>query len=823
MSPFIPPNNPPALIEPIAPEKVGKSLQERCNHCSDSVDLLAQATDISQGKPIPTDAHPDSNSTLSSSLPPLQPHRPLAKPREATPEVVEFYYADPKEVAVPPLPNTVDSTQKSAQSLGHSISIGHETSAPSQAQVVKGLAEIRLTGDPQVNKVLVTRQRGGAVREFQLMIAQESVSQTETSPNSTAQPAPVNVVEVIADRQEYDSQGQIITATGNVEIRFTNGVLVADRVQVNLPDRVAVAQGEVILTRGDQVLRGERFEYYFVQDSGVILNANGEIYQPTTGRDLSPTLPTDVGSDITSNQTLSDRLALNQPLQRVTTAEGYRFVVGNLRDLTLVEQQSGAPRTSVGGRINRVRFQADRVDFEADSWTATNVRLTNDPFSPPELELRAETATYRNIAPLVDELTLTDSRIVFDQSFSVPTFQDRLVFDRRSRQPGLFSIGYDGTDRGGLYLERGFNIIETEKVSLRVKPQYLLQRVILPDTFATDDDIDEDVGVFSPSAFGLVANFEINFSERTTFQGAASFSSLDFEKISGNLRARVQLQQKIGDLNHPYDLRLAYNYRDRLFNGSLGFQTVNSSIGAIVVSPTIPLGDTGVNLSYQASIEHIEASTDRQDLLESDHKDDLIDLTRYQGAASISRGFMLWQGEALPPTPEEGLRYTPTPVQPYLQLTTGLTGVASYYSSGDSQPSLTGSVGILGQLGHFSRPFLDYTGFNITYSQGLRGDASPFLFDRFVDTKTLTWGITQQIYGPIRVGVQSSLSLNDSEEISTDYFIEFSRRTYNILLRYNPVLEIGSINLRISDFNWSGNPGTLDGTDIRPVIRGVTR
>jgi hypothetical protein len=599
--------------------------------------------------------------------------------------------------------------------------------------------------------------------------------------------------------------------------------LVADRVQVNLPDRVAVAQGEVILTRGDQVLRGERFEYYFVQDSGVILNANGEIYQPTTGRDLSPTLPTDVGSDITSNQTLSDRLALNQPLQRVTTAEGYRFVVGNLRDLTLVEEQSGAPTTSIGGRINRVRFQADRVDFEADSWRATNVRLTNDPFSPPELELRAQTATYRNIAPLVDELTLTDSRIVFDQSFSVPTFQDRLVFDRRSRQPGLFSIGYDGTDRGGLYLERGFNIIETEKVSLRVKPQYLLQRVILPDTFATDDDIDEDVGVFSPSAFGLVANFEINFSERTSFQGAASSSSLDFEKISGNLRARVQLQQKIGDLNHPYDLRLAYNYRDRLFNGSLGFQTVNSSIGAIVVSPTIPLGDTGVNLSYQASIEHIEASTDRQDLLESDREDDLIDLTRYQGAASISRGFMVWQGEALPPTAEEGLRYTPTPVQPYLQLTTGLTGVASYYSSGDTQPSLTGSIGILGQLGHFSRPFLDYTGFNITYSQGLRGDASPFLFDRFVDTKTLTWGVTQQIYGPIRVGVQSSLSLNDSEEISTDYFIEFSRRTYNILLRYNPVLEIGSINLRISDFNWSGNPGTLDGTDIRPVIRGVTR
>ena len=163
-----------------------------------------------------------------------------------------------------------------------------------------------------------------------------------------------------------------------------------------------------------------------------------------------------------------------------------------------------------------------------------------------------------------------------------------------------------------------------------------------------------------------------------------------------------------------------------------------------------------------------------------------------------------------------------TPVAPFLRLNTGLTGVTSYYSNGDTQPSLTGSIGLDGQLGHFSAPYLDYTGFNISYSQGIRGDFSPFLFDRFFDTEVLSLGLTQQVYGPVRAGVQTFFNVDTSQEISTDYFLEYSRRTYNIILRYNPVLQVGSINLRISDFNWEGNSAPFEGTGIKPVIDGVT-
>jgi hypothetical protein len=329
--------------------------------------------------------------------------------------------------------------------------------------------------------------------------------------------------------------------------------------------------------------------------------------------------------------------------------------------------------------------------------------------------------------------------------------------------------------------------------------------------------------VICPAVFGLITDLDVNFSDRTKLINTLNFSNLNLDQIDNSLRAKLALQNKIGDNDHPYDLRVEYNYRERLFNGSLGFQTVNSSFGAVLLSPYITFNDPSLALSYQASIQDIQADTDQTNLLSPNRDNNLVTLMRYQGAASLSKSFLLWAGDALPPTPDQGLRYTPFTVVPYIQLITGLTGVTSFYSDGSSQPSLTGNIGFQGQFGHFSEPYLDYTGFNLSYQQAIRGDASPFLFDRFVDTQVLTWGLTQQVYGPVRVGVQSSYSIDANKEISTDYFLEYSRRTYNLQLRYNPQLQVGSINLRISDFNWSGNPGSFEGTDIHPVLQGVTR
>lgn len=864
MPPFVFSANPPALIQPVAPDTISdrthlaQTLPTTQAEEIEGVEIEVVEPPSSEAEvPISSSENEnDSQENLSSSDPDEtvadESNEEITDESTEIPSVIEVYYDSPQKI--PPSNETNPSaTDTSADELGESISVGSdrppatppESEPPAspqtpiapvaanqspEASVEKTLVGgLNLLGNAQKArsaKVVVKTKKTGETKEFTLSLSPDGEVLAQDPPPTTTPEEPTGVVEVISDRQEYNEQEQVVTARGNVEVRFPNGVLLADRVQVNLPNRLAVAEGQVILNRGNQVLRGDRFEYYFVQDSGVVFNANGEIYQPTIGSDLSPTLPD--ASNTVPTQTLSDRLALTQPLQRITTAEGYRFVVGGVRDLSLASETGDAlPTTASGGQINRVRFQADRIDFEGSTWEATNVRLTNDPFSPPELEVRADRATFRQLEPLVDEVALSNSRIVFDQWLSLPTFQNRILLDRRDRRPGLFSIAYDGNDRGGLYIERSFNLIDTPAVSLQVTPQYLIQKSLFPNaSIVSDQDQDEEVedeSGLDSSVFGLTSKLEVNFSPTTTLRATANLPSLDVSDFEDNARAQVRLQQKVGNLQNPYLLNLEYNYRERLFNGTLGFQTVNSSIGALVTSPSIPIGQTGVVLNYQGSVQSIVAATDRLELLEPDREDNLVTLTRFQGAASLSRSFILWAGEPLPPTAEEGLRYTPTPVLPFLILSTQVTGVASFYSSGDSQPVLTGTIGLLGQIGHFSRPFFDYTGFNVIYSQAVIGDQSPFFFDRVNDTKILSWGITQQVYGPIRVGFQQAINVDTNEEISTDYFVEYSRRTYNILLRYNPVLEVGSINLRISDFNWNGNPGAFEGTGIRPVVGGVTR
>jgi len=344
---------------------------------------------------------------------------------------------------------------------------------------------------------------------------------------------------------------------------------------------------------------------------------------------------------------------------------------------------------------------------------------------------------------------------------------------------------------------------------LSVTPQFFIQKALT----------DSNGAIFDPSVYGLRAKLNATVSPKATLIGTANFTSLDPSEISETLRANLQFRQLVG----THTLAADYSYRERLFNGSLGYQNVRSSLGAFLISPVIPLGTSGVSLSYQAGAQYVTADTDRLDLLEPGQSNNRVSLGRFEASAALNKGFLLWQGKGLPPTPQEGLRFTPSPVVPYLQLITGVRGVANAYTSSDTQTNLTGTIGLQGQVGQFSRSFLDYTGFNVSYSQSLINGQSPFLFDRVVDDSVLSAGIVQQLYGPFRVGFQTAINLDTGKSISTDYTLEYSRRTYGVTVRYNPILELGSIGLRVSDFNWNGGSAPFAGSGINMVEGGVVR
>jgi hypothetical protein len=673
--------------------------------------------------------------------------------------------------------------------------------------------EVRFKKLSEKSNLLITQERDGDRKTFEIPLTgdESETDETELTPIPVDS---VDVVEVIADRQEYNESTGVITAEGNVVMRFAEAVLTSDRIQVNLADRLAVAEGNVTLTRGEQILQGSRFEYYLVQDRGTVTNARGQIENSTLNRDLANRLPED---RTISDRPLNERLILAQPVTDVEARGQLQINLGSNGDSDLLQENNNRNQTS----INRVRFEADNLEFEGSNWQATDLKLTNDPFSPPELELRVDTAKFEQTEPLVNQLTTTRSRLVIDDSLTIPLLKNRFVFDRRPQNPGLFDLGFDGEERGGLYIERTWNLINREQTTWSLTPQYFFQRAIAPDLFGFSNE--NDGGLFDPAVLGLKSQFETLLSPRNSLEAQAAITSFDFEELEDNLRAKVAATQLIGNLNNPHSFSLEANFRERLFNGSLGFQTVYSSVGGVFTSPQIALGKTGIGLQYQASIQNINANSDREELIGTDRDSDRINLTRYQGAAFLGKSLTLWTGKPLPATKEQALRYSPFPILPYLGLNTGISGVASLYSNNDEQISLRGNIGIQGQFGHFSRNWFDYTGFNITYSIGTDSGESPFIFDRDADRQTLALGINQQLYGPIRLGLQTSWNLDNGDDISTDYIIEYSRRTHGITLRYNPVLEIGSFSFQINDFAWRGNPQPFEKNDIRPIIQGVGR
>ncbi|MEG4023704.1 DUF3769 domain-containing protein [Microcoleus sp. S13C4] len=624
-----------------------------------------------------------------------------------------------------------------------------------------------------------------------------------TAPSQRTVPFPVtpaDTIEVKADSQEFDDKQQIVTAVGNVVVRFRQTVIDADRAIVNLVTRQVVASGNVAYTRGQQVVRGQQMEFNLGLNAGAVEQASGEIFLPAAGSELTPTLPTDISAGTILEQPLSDRITSQQPLRGVKSPGAATVTIGG-------GGQLAAPQ--VVGAVNRVRFEAERIELLPDgARVATNIRITNDPFSPPEFEYRARRATIRRISPTAEELVTTKPRLVFDNRVKIPVYPRRQVFDSRQQNGPCLTFGYDGGDRGGLYAECGLEVLQNGPVRLTLTPQIYLQRVVA----------EHGGNPFSPDSYGLKARLGASLGPRTRLDGSAIFLSLEnFPNLPENsFRGNLRLRQLIG----THSLAAEYSYRDRLFNGSLGYQTVQSSLGAVLTSPVIQLGGTGINLSYQAGYQFINADTDRADLLEPVRENNRIDLGRSQLSFALSRGFNLWQGEPLPRTPTQGLRYTRTPVVPFLQLALGLRGVGTYYSSGDRQNSLAGSVGIQGQFGHFSRPFLDYTGFNVTYTQVGRDGISPFLFDRLVDLRVLSFGLVQQVYKGFRVGFQSAINLESGDTISTNYTLEYSRRSYAIILRFNPERQVGSLTFRVSDFNWNGTPQPFSG-DARTVEGGV--
>lgn len=628
--------------------------------------------------------------------------------------------------------------------------------------------------------------------------APEPAAPLETPPEASSEPVPEPAPEagetilLRANQQVFEPIRQIVTASGDVLVQFGTGQLAADRLWANLANRYLRAEGNVFFNRNNQIIEGATVTYNLLQGAGTITESRGELELSTLADDFS-TLPAE-GTGIPLDYRLRNQPSISQ----ATSPGGIALATGDAQALL-----GGGQST-----IERLRFEADQVSFNADGWDAENVRLTNDPFSPPDLEFRASSARLTPISETQEELVFQNPRLVFNQGLTIPLVRNRFLLTQGQLPADAFTplptgIGIDGRDRDGFFVAAPIPIPGTGPFNVTVTPQFFVSRWLGSSNYNIAD----------PANFGLAATLNGAVGPRTTASGNFSLSGFDLANFSDRLRASFRTRRLVG----THRLNFEYSYRDRLFNGSLGFQDVQNSLGLLLESPNVVLGGSGINLNYQVSGQYVTANSDRPNLLAPGVGIGLASLFRFQGSADLSRSFLLWQGQPLPATQTEGLRYSPRPVVPNLVLGVGVRGVATYYTSNDLQELLQGRIFLAGQLGRLQRNTFDYTQFNIGFSQSLiGGDTSPFLFDRSVDQTVLSGGIIQQIYGPFLAGFQTAINLNTGRTIDTNLIFEYRRRAYGLLFTYSPTQETGFLGFRISAFDWTGRTAPFDAAPTTP-------
>ncbi len=573
-----------------------------------------------------------------------------------------------------------------------------------------------------------------------------------------------------SDQQTFNPSTEIFEAEGNVEMVLGRSVLRADRMTIDIPRQIAVAEGNVQVELGDQRIQGDRLEYDFGQETGVL--------EPAFGQINLGSLPVDVANSGLSNDLLN-----------------------------------GAPQTEPDRFI---RFQADRVTFDVDTWQAENLRVTNDPFDPPELEVRTPQASAFLRPDGTSLITAQPGQLVFDQVFFLP-IPVSFRLDQLSDQPPI-SVFFDDFDeeeiRRGLVIQPNFEILDDSNVSWVISPQFYPQR-LLEEENGLDD------------GYGLRTDLRV--VQPNTGQSTHIFAELRgfvFDEFSERLRLQVEHSIPTGDGGV---VTYSYNFRERFFSGLLGFEIVENRLGAQYSSPVLTLGESGIEFSYQASVDQIDAlgqDPPVEDVDIAEEETDRLQLTRFQLGTALSRSFQLWQ----PSITETGdpvltaqassdsppFRFSPGPIEQGLWLNTGVSTSQSLYTSGETQSYVAGSVGIDAVIGSFMADTFDYTNIRVTYSNGFLSGASPFLFDRITTREQLVLGGLQQLFGPVRAGAETTVDLQSGRSVDTTYQLNYDRRTYGLSLRYNPVRETGALELRVDSFNW-GDVGAGE-TEVRGGI-----
>ncbi len=478
-----------------------------------------------------------------------------------------------------------------------------------------------------------------------------------------------------------------------------------------------------------------------------------------------------------------------------------------LRDLTTKDN-----RDLVTGTISRWRFQAGKLRLSPNTLEGDRVGFTNDPFTPAQSWLDSEDVVI-TLMPSGDTVVKADRNLLrLEDRLPIPVTRETR-FEKEEEVTNRFVLGNDTEDRDGFFVGYNVPIRLGQKWRLDLQPQVMIQRLFngttdaypLPGSPAGTTSTVEQTAK-TGDYFGLEANLTgplLGFRANANL----SLSTLDPDNIADGTRsygdfARLVTMPLLGEST----FRIYGAYRFRTWNGSLGEQDVYSAYGvSLEQQSNLPnWGKLSRSVYWRMGVGNFTANRSGNA--------DLLSVWRANAVGSMNFSYPLWTGEPSTSPLPLALANTPTLITPGLRLNANVLGVAAYFSDGTNQNTLEFSGGPTLTLGHFEKPFLDYTQISVTGGITLRQGQSPLNFDRAVDLGTLGIGLAQQLVGPLVFSGGIGLNVDPSSEfygeVTGSYLeLRWQRRAYEIGVYYSPYDGLGGIRVRLNDFNFTG-PGT---------------
>ena len=618
----------------------------------------------------------------------------------------------------------------------------------------------------------------------------------------------VSNFEITSDTQTRE--GDLVIAEGNVVVEKNNLLLKTDSLIYDSKLKKLFLNGNINFKSEDNFIEATKVEYDLKKRKGFINNAYGVINFETLDLiNLTKSEENHVNQYKNFDKSIRD---VKVNAKTGLGIEDINLEKNNSEESFLKRLTSQKLKLDLNA-MEKWRFRSDNIEIKDNEWFAKKLYLTNDPFNKPQLLI--ENTNFRLINN--DDGITTKSKwssIILDNGIKIPTGPRRVKIGKKNNLK--WNIGYDSVEKDGLFITRNLDQIyfsEEKKTTLDIQKEFYIQRGVLVKTnsFSNKRDsllsekVNQDAKFLDYFGLNSELNSKINNFDLKVNFNLNSFDSEKLKKISTfkSELSKIIFEENKKDSQTKTILSFFGNYRDKVWNGSLGEKEIISAYGTKIEKNN----NWKKNKVYKSST--IATSYGEFQSNKKDSPLERISKNRFNLLLERNHTYPIWRKNKQNFIDDEFI-FSPSVIENGLTFYTQAKIDLYRYDDKSFQNLFTFRAGPELTLGNFKNNILDYTQISTFAKATIAKGESPFDFDQAVDNHKIEINLKQQLFGPLSLNYSTDYNLDINSENYKEFFnnrieLLWNKRAYNLGFYYNSDNQRGGIKFNIYSFDFKGS------------------